>query len=115
MENLLAMPVRPIEVMLAKIVPYIVIGYVQVVLIVVSGLGVWYAGARLDPLAERGARPVHREQSGVGVHVLHAGAQSDAGDPDGAVHAVAVVPVVRLHVSVPGMPIWAQRAGEVFP
>ena len=33
MENLLAMPVRPIEVMLAKIVPYIVIGYVQVVLI----------------------------------------------------------------------------------
>ena len=33
MENLLAMPVRPIEVMLAKIVPYIVIGYIQVVLI----------------------------------------------------------------------------------
>ena len=31
MENLLAMPVRPIEVMLAKVVPYIVIGYVQVV------------------------------------------------------------------------------------
>ena len=35
MENLLAMPVRPIEVMLAKVVPYIVIGYVQVTLIVV--------------------------------------------------------------------------------
>jgi ABC-2 type transport system permease protein len=33
MENLLAMPVRPIEVMMAKIVPYIVIGYVQVLLI----------------------------------------------------------------------------------
>jgi ABC-2 type transport system permease protein len=33
MENLLAMPVRPIEVMLAKVVPYIVIGYVQAVLI----------------------------------------------------------------------------------
>jgi ABC-2 type transport system permease protein len=33
MENLLAMPVRPIEVMLAKIVPYIAVGYVQVVLI----------------------------------------------------------------------------------
>ena len=30
MENLLAMPVRPIEVMLAKVVPYIVIGYAQV-------------------------------------------------------------------------------------
>src|SRR5215470_5029027 len=33
MENLMAMPVRPIEIMLAKIVPYIVIGYIQVVLI----------------------------------------------------------------------------------
>jgi len=35
MENLLAMPVRPVEVMLAKVVPYIVIGYLQVLLIVV--------------------------------------------------------------------------------
>src|SRR6516165_5135042 len=34
MENLLAMPVRPVEVMLAKIVPYVAIGYLQVLLIV---------------------------------------------------------------------------------
>ena len=33
MENLLAMPVRPIEVMAGKIVPYIVVGYVQVAVI----------------------------------------------------------------------------------
>ena len=33
MENLLATPVRPLEVMLGKIVPYIVVGYVQVVVI----------------------------------------------------------------------------------
>ena len=33
MENLLAMPVRPIEVMIGKIVPYIVIGSVQVTVI----------------------------------------------------------------------------------
>jgi len=33
MENLLAMPVRPVEVMLAKIVPYVAIGYLQVLLI----------------------------------------------------------------------------------
>jgi ABC-2 type transport system permease protein len=33
MENLLATPVRPLEVMLGKIVPYILIGYVQVVVI----------------------------------------------------------------------------------
>jgi ABC-2 type transport system permease protein len=33
MENLLATPVRPIEVMAGKIVPYIVVGYVQVTII----------------------------------------------------------------------------------
>lgn len=36
MENLLVMPLRPIEVMVGKIVPYIVIGYIQVVLILVA-------------------------------------------------------------------------------
>ncbi len=36
MENLLAMPVRPFEVMLGKILPYIGVGYVQVVIIVTA-------------------------------------------------------------------------------
>ncbi|CAO3401314.1 ABC transporter permease [Azospirillum palustre] len=36
MENLLAMPVRPFEVMLGKIVPFVVVGYVQVLLIVMA-------------------------------------------------------------------------------
>ena len=36
MENLLATPVRPLEVMLGKIVPYILIGYVQVAVILVA-------------------------------------------------------------------------------
>ena len=33
MENLLAMPLRPIEVMISKMVPYVFIGYIQVLLI----------------------------------------------------------------------------------
>ena len=36
MENLLVMPLRPIEVMLGKIVPYIVMGYVQVAVILTA-------------------------------------------------------------------------------
>src|SRR5205085_9195883 len=36
MENLLATPVRPLEVMLGKIVPYIVVGYVQGVVILAA-------------------------------------------------------------------------------
>ena len=36
MENLLATPVKPLEVMLGKIVPYIVVGYVQVIVILTA-------------------------------------------------------------------------------
>ena len=36
MENLLAMPVRPLEVMTGKIVPYILIGYVQATVILLA-------------------------------------------------------------------------------
>jgi ABC-2 type transport system permease protein len=36
MENLLAMPIRPVEVMLGKIVPFIFVGYVQVTIIVLA-------------------------------------------------------------------------------
>ncbi len=36
MENLLAMPIRPLEVMLGKITPYIFVGYVQVSIIILA-------------------------------------------------------------------------------
>ena len=36
MENLLSMPVRPFEVLLGKIIPYIFVGYVQVSLILIA-------------------------------------------------------------------------------
>ena len=36
MENLLAMPVKPIEVMLGKIAPYIAIGYIQALIIIAA-------------------------------------------------------------------------------
>ena len=36
MENLLATPVRPVEVMVGKIVPYILVGYIQVTLILLA-------------------------------------------------------------------------------
>src|SRR5206468_1703815 len=38
MENLLSMPTRPLEVMLGKLVPYILVGYLQVGLILLAAL-----------------------------------------------------------------------------
>ena len=46
MENLLAMPVRPLEVMLGKIVPYILLGYVQVGLILTAAVAVFRVPVR---------------------------------------------------------------------
>jgi ABC-2 type transport system permease protein len=37
MENLLSMPTRPVEVLVGKIIPYILVGYIQVALILVAG------------------------------------------------------------------------------
>ncbi len=36
MENLLATPVRPLEVLLGKIIPYIAVGYIQITLIIIA-------------------------------------------------------------------------------
>ncbi|MBS0352122.1 MAG: ABC transporter permease [Proteobacteria bacterium] len=38
MESLLATPVRPIEVMIGKIIPYIIVGYIQQLLIIAAGI-----------------------------------------------------------------------------
>jgi ABC-2 type transport system permease protein len=42
MENLLSMPTRPLEVMLGKIVPYILVGYIQVCLILLAARFVFH-------------------------------------------------------------------------
>jgi ABC-2 type transport system permease protein len=39
MENLLAMPITPVEIMLGKIIPYVAVGFLQAALII--GIGVW--------------------------------------------------------------------------
>ena len=101
LENLMAMPVRPIEIMLAKIAPYILIGYIQVL----SDswhfrTGVPIAGARIDTAPLGCARPVHRQQSGAGPDLLDHRDQPDASHPDGAVYTASFVPAVRFFLSV---------------
>ena len=42
MENLLSMPITPVEVMLGKIIPYVLVGFIQATLII--GIGVFLFG-----------------------------------------------------------------------
>lgn len=46
MENLLAMPITPVEVMLGKIVPYVLVGFIQATLII--GIGVLLFGVPIQ-------------------------------------------------------------------
>jgi ABC-2 type transport system permease protein len=41
MENLLSMPITPVEIMLGKIIPYIIVGFVQAALIIGIGIGLF--------------------------------------------------------------------------
>jgi ABC-2 type transport system permease protein len=41
MESLLSMPITPIEIMLGKIVPYILVGFIQAAMIIGAGIGIF--------------------------------------------------------------------------
>jgi ABC-2 type transport system permease protein len=116
MENLLAMPVRPIEVMLAKVVPYIIIGYVQVVLIVAIA-------AMVFGLPVRGS--VALLSLGLGLFiasnlVLGVTFSTIARNQMQAIQMAQFTLMPSFLLSgfmfpFQGMPVWAQWAGELFP
>jgi ABC-2 type transport system permease protein len=116
MENLLAMPVRPIEVMIAKMVPYVFIGYVQVLLI----LAVSFLFFQL-PI--RGSIPLLLAALGLFIAsnlALGITFSTVAANQMQAIQFAqfALLPSFMLSgfmFPFRGMPIWAQWAGELFP
>ena len=116
MENLLAMPVRPLEVMIAKIAPYVAIGYVQVALILI-------ASAVFFQLPMRGSLPLL-----LGALGLFIGGNLALGVTFSTVSAnqmqatqfaqMTLMPSFLLSgflYPFRGMPLWAQWIGEIFP
>jgi len=116
MENLMAMPVRPIEIMLAKIVPYIIIGYIQVVLILV-------VSALVFQLPIRGSMPVLLFALGLFIasNLALGLAFSTVATNQMQAQQLAqftLLPSFMLSgffFPFRGMPIWAQWIGEIFP
>ena len=101
MENLLATPVRPFEVMLGKIVPYVVIGYIQLAVIMTAAallFEVPMVGSFVLLMAMIGVF-IAREPRGR-LHVLDAGPEPAAGDADDVLLLPAVDAAVGLHVPV---------------
>jgi len=116
MENLLAMPVRPIEVMLAKVIPYIVIGYVQVFLIMVMAVTVF-------GLPIRGSIPLLTLALGLFIAsnlALGVTLSTVARNQMQAVQMAQFTLLPSFLLSgfmfpFKGMPVWAQWFGELFP
>jgi ABC-2 type transport system permease protein len=116
MENLLAMPVRPIEVMLAKVVPYIGIGYVQVLLIVAIAVVVF-------GLPVRGSVALLAFALGLFIASNLALGITFSTIARNQMQAIQMAQFTLLPSFIlsgfmfpfKGMPVWAQWAGEVFP
>ena len=116
MENLLAMPVRPLEVMLGKIVPYIGLGYVQVTLILIVAVTVF-------AVPVRGSVPLLLLALGVFIacnlaigFTLSSLASTQMQAQQMAVFTL--LPSMLLSgflFPFAGMPGWARAAGDVLP
>jgi ABC-2 type transport system permease protein len=116
MENLLAMPVRPIEVMLAKIVPYVLVGYVQVALILI-------VSTLFFQLPVRGSMPLLLVALGLyiaGNLALGITFSTISSNQMQAIQFAQFTLLPSIFLSgfmfpFKGMPVWAQWAGEIFP
>jgi ABC-2 type transport system permease protein len=116
MENLLAMPVRPFEVMLAKVIPYIVIGYVQVILIMVIA-------ALVFGLPIHGSIPLLALALGLFIASNLALGITFSTIARNQMQAVQMAQFTLLPFMLlsgfmfpfKGMPVWAQWAGELLP
>jgi ABC-2 type transport system permease protein len=116
MENLLVMPVRPIEVMLAKVVPYVVIGYVQVSLIMAIAVVVF-------GLPIRGSIPLLTVALGLFIASNLALGVTFSTIARNQMQAIQMAQFTLLPSFLlsgfmfpfRGMPVWAQWAGEILP
>jgi ABC-type multidrug transport system permease subunit len=116
LENLMAMPVRPNEIMLAKIAPYILIGYIQVLLI----LGI---SALVFQLPVRGSIPLLLVALGLFIASNLALGLTFSTIATNQMQAIQMAQFTLLpsfllsgfFFPFSGMPVWAQWLGELLP
>ncbi len=116
MENLLAMPLRPIEVMLAKIVPYIVIGYIQILLIIATSVLVFHLPIRGSvPLLMFALFLFIASNLVLGLTISILSTNQMQALQFAQFTLLPSILISGFMFPFKGMPIWAQWAGEIFP
>jgi ABC-2 type transport system permease protein len=102
MENLLAMPTSPIEIMLGKVLPYLAVGAVQVVVVLGGGqVPVQCALCRILVAVDPRHPGIRAGAGAAWLCVLHCRPHPDAGHAADLLFLPAVASAVGLHVSLP--------------
>jgi ABC-2 type transport system permease protein len=116
MENLLAMPVQPLEVMLGKIVPYIVVGYVQCAVIMLGAMGL-FGVPMLGSLWLLSACVLVFIVASLTVGITFSSVAQNMAQAMQMSFFFLLPSILLSGFMFPfrGMPVWAQWLGEVLP
>jgi ABC-2 type transport system permease protein len=116
MENLLSTPVRPLEVMLGKIVPYIIVGYLQMTFILLAA-GFLFRVPLLGSLTLLFAVSFLFIAANLGVGLTFSTLARNQLQAVQMAFFFFLPSILLSGFMFPfrGMPLWAQRLGEVLP
>jgi ABC-2 type transport system permease protein len=116
MENLLSTPVRPLEVMLGKIVPYIIVGYLQMAFILLAA-GFLFRVPLLGSLTLLFAVSFLFIAANLGVGLTFSTLARNQLQAVQMAFFFFLPSILLSGFMFPfrGMPLWAQRLGEVLP
>jgi len=116
MENLLSTPVRPLEVMLGKIVPYILVGYVQLSFILLAARYLFQVPLSGSlPLLLTLALIFIAANLGVGLTFSTLARNQLQAMQMSFFFFLPSILLSGFMFPFRGMPVWAQRLGEVLP
>jgi ABC-2 type transport system permease protein len=116
MENLLSMPTRPLEVMLGKIIPYILVGYVQVGLILTAAIFLFHVPIAGSILFLLGATFLFIVANlAVGITFSTIAKNQLQAMQMGFFYFLPNILLSGFAFPFRGMPRWAQALGEVLP
>ncbi|SMF06034.1 ABC-2 type transport system permease protein [Xaviernesmea oryzae] len=116
MENLLSMPIRPLEIMLGKIAPYVLIGLVQALLIIAAGFLVFRVPILGDPASLTAATALFVVTNlSIGYTFSTIAANQLQAMQMAMMFFLPNILLSGFMFPFAGMPNWAQWIGEALP
>jgi len=116
MENLLSMPIKPLEIMLGKIAPYVLIGLIQALLIIGAGFFVFRVPILGDPLSLTAATALFvMTNLSIGYTFSTIAANQLQAMQMAMMFFLPNILLSGFMFPFAGMPLWAQWIGEALP